>query len=243
MFENNLKAKHMKKILILFIAAIAISSCSKSSSDDQSSNTPAFMPSVTKLQLTSKVPASLQQNSPETWNQISQMDAYMNLGAAFMTNPANKASSTPSGSTYTWTNGTYTVTYTYTLSGSQYQYTYTMSENGTTYYTITGWENTNGTAGHWAYTLNTAVVGAPSGSNYNITFDWTKNTLGDYHFDMNFDMGANNALHYVSNINHDYSGDFMYSSNGTQYYGGTWNSSGHGQYTNYLTTPPTVDNF
>jgi hypothetical protein len=227
----------MKKILAILIIAVAITSCSK----DSSSSSPTFKPSVTKLNLASKVPTNLQQTSPDSWNQISQMDAYMNLGAAYMTPPSGKTAS--SGSTYTWTYGNYAVSYTYSQVGTQYQYTYTMTQNGATYCSITGWEYTDGSAGHWAYTINTAVVGAPTGSDYNITFDWTKSTIGDYHFVMNFDMGSSNNLHYVANINHDYSGDFLYTSNSTQYYGGSWNAAGHGSYTNYLTSPATVTLF
>lgn len=229
----------MKKILaLLVVIAVAVTSCSK----DSGNGGPAFKPAITKLNLASKVPSNLQTTSPDTWTQISQMEAYMNLGAAYMTKPSGKTT-TMSDSSWTWTYGNYTVTYTYSLVGTQYQFTYTMTEGSTTYYTITGWENTDGSAGHWAYTLNTAVVGDPTGSDFNITFDWTKNAADDYHFVMNFDMGAGSNLHYVANINHDHSGDFLYTSNGTNYYGGNWNAAGHGQYTDYLTDPITVTTF
>ena len=224
----------MKKILALLIIALAITSCSS----DSGSN--SFKPTVTKLNLATKIPSNLQQTSPEAYSQISQMEAYMNLGSAYMNRPSGKT--TPESSS-TWTYGNYTVTYSYLTVGNQYQYTYTMTQSGSIYCTITGWEYTDGSAGHWDYNINASVLGAPSGSNYNINFDWIKNTLGDYHFVMDFDMGQSNNLHYVANINHDLSGDFLYTSNSTQYYSGSWNSTGHGQYTNYLTSPPTVTYF
>lgn len=206
------------------------------SSDNGSSST--FKPSLTKLELATKVPSNLQQNSPQTYSQISQMEAYIDMCSMYMNNNTGK-----SGYTNTWSYGGYTVTYSYNLVGNQYQFTYTMTLNSVVYYSITVWQNTDGTAGHWNYSINTSVLGAPNNSNYNITFDWTRSTIGDYHFVMNFDIGASNNLHYVTNINHDLSGNTIYSSNSVQYYGSTWNSTGHGQFTNYLTNPPTVTNF
>jgi hypothetical protein len=223
----------MKKILSYIVIGILITSCS---SDNQSSTT--FKPSLTKLGLATKVPSNLQQNSPQTYSQISQMEAYMNMGSMYMNNTTGKSTNTN-----TWSYGGYTVTYSYNLVGNQYQFTYTMTLNSVVYYSITGWENSDGTAGHWNYSINTSVLGSPNNSNYNITFDWTRSSIGDYHFVMNFDMGATNNLHYVTNINHDLSGNTIFSSNSVKYYGSTWNSTGHGQFTIYLTNPPTVTNF
>lgn len=223
----------MKKIISIVVIAIIMTSCS---SENNSST--SFKPSLTSLNLASKVPSSLQQNSPESYSQISQMETYMSMCSMYMNNTTGK-----SGSTNTWSYGGYTVTFTYSLVGSQYQFSYTMTQNATVFYTLTGWENTDGSAGHWNYSINTAVLGDPDGTNFDITFDWTKNSVGDYHFDMLFDMGISGNYHYVSNINHDYSGNSMYSIDSVQYFGTTWNSTGHGQYTNYTTSPPTVTNF
>ncbi len=231
----------MKKILSFIVIAIFMTSCS---SDNESTTT--FKPSLTNLGLSSKVPSNLQQNSPQTYSQITQMEAYMNMCSMYMNNPTGKNSATntgKSGSTNTWTYGNYTVTYTYNLVGTRYEFSYTMTQSSVEYINLTGWENTDGSAGHWSYLINTAQLGNPSSSNFNITFDWTRNTIGDYHFDMNFDMGPSNNLHYVTNFNHDYSGNSMFSVNSVQNYGTTWNSTGHGQFTNYLTSPPTVTNF
>lgn len=213
------------------------------SSDNESSST--FKPSLTNLELATKVPSNLQQNSPQTYLQIRQMEAYMNMGSMYMNNTTGRSATTnrTSADTNTWNYGGYTVTYSYNLVGNKYQFTYTITLNSVIYYSITGWQNTDGTAGHWNYSINTSVLGASSSANFNITFDWTRSTIGDYHFVMDFDMGATNNLHYVTNINHDLSGNTIYSSNSVQYYGSTWNSTGHGQFTNYLTNPPTVTNF
>jgi hypothetical protein len=225
--------KKMKKILSFIVIAIIMTSCS---SDNESSTT--FKPSLTNLGLATKVPSSLEQNSPQTYSQISQMEAYMSMGSMYMNNTTGK-----SATTNTWTYGDYTVIYSYELIGNQYHFTYSMSQNSIEYFTLTGWENTDGSAGHWDYVINAAQLGDPDSSNFNITFDWTRSTIGDYHFDMNFDMGASNNLHYVTNINHDLSGNSMFSLNSVQNYGTTWNSTGHGQFTDYTTTPPTVTNF
>lgn len=225
--------KKMKKILSIIAIAIFITSCS---SDNESSS--SFKPSLTKLELTSKVPSNLQQNSPQTFSQISEMEGYMNMCSMYMNNPTGRSSSTN-----TWTYGNFTVTYTYNLVGNRYEFSYSISQNSVENFSLTGWENTDGSGGHWSYAINTAQLGNPNSSNFNITFDWTRSTIGDYHFDMTFDMGPNNNLHYVSNFNHDYSGNSMFSVNSVQNYGTTWNSTGHGQFTNYLTNPHTVTNF
>jgi hypothetical protein len=85
-------------------------------------------------------------------------------------------------------------------------------------------------------------IGA-SAADYNIDFDWNRNNAGDYHFDMQFDMGTTNMLHYIADVNNDMSGNFSYTVNGNLFYGCIWDSTGHGVFTDYNTTPPTVTTF
>jgi hypothetical protein len=229
----------MKKILVLFVSATLLISCSKDSDGDK-----MFKPTFTKLQLTSKAPASLQQNSPETWAEIAQMEAFLSMGGAYMNQNTHRTSnSSANTSSYTWTYGGYTINYSYSTTATQYLFNYTIALNGVNYYTINGWENIDGSAGNWSYNINVSEAGNPSSENFNIAFNWTRNSVGDYNFDMVFDMGSSYVIHYVCNINHDFSGNFSYYLNNAIYYGASWNSNGHGQYTDYSTTPPTVTTF
>jgi len=61
-------------------------------------------------------------------------------------------------------------------------------------------------------------------------YDWTVNSAGDMHFDMHFNLGSTN-LHYVFNLNHDYSGNITYVLNNTTEFYCIWDSNGHGYYT------------
>lgn len=230
----------MKKILTLIFITLVLTGCSNEGIDKSSSSN-AFSPSVTKLDLTSKLPVNLKQNSPETFAQISQMATYMNLGSMYMNN--NNSASRTSGLINTWNYGGFTVAYTYSLVGSQYQFNYTITQDSKIYYTISGWENKDGSAGHWSYNINTAVLGLPNGSSYNIIFDWTKSNIGNYHFEMKCDMGSSNNLYYIANINYDYSGNYKYTLNNSPFLDASWNASGHGKLTYYYSDPPTVYTF
>jgi hypothetical protein len=200
-----------------------------------------FKPTFTKVDFTQKVPLSLQQNSPIAFSQINMMGAYMNLASNLMSS-TGKISGTDVNNT-TWNYGPYTVTYDVTQTGNRYVFVYTISLNGQVYYTINGWENTDASAGHWNYNLNTSVLGyTQNSSDYNISFDWSRSGNG-YNFEMTFDMGTTQLMHYVAQLNDDYSGYFNYELNGSPYYGCVWNANGNGYFTDYTTTPPTVTNF
>ncbi len=226
----------MKKILSICIAVL-LSNCG---SDEPVSdiNTQNFKPAVTNLNLTTKIPISLQSKSPLMWSQISMMEAYLKMGANFMTPSTGKSNS----SLYknTWSYGGYTVNYSYNLVGDKYEYLYKMALNGQIYSTIDGWQKTDGSSGHWAYNINLSVMGVPSSSNYNIDFNWNKDNVNNYTFDMIFNLGSSGTMHYISHLKNDYSGDFNYYTNNTLVYNGIWKYDGSGQFTNYITSPPTV---
>lgn len=233
----------MKNLLTFLLLALVLSSCSDESSEDSGD----FKPEITTLNLTAKVPTSLQSKSPVTWEQISTMEAYMNMGGMFMNQSNTKKTAKSltsklslSASNYNWSVGDYVVDYSYKLMGEKYEYTYVITLKGDSYATINGWQNTNGTAGHWTYDINLSVVGVPSTSNFNIDFDWTKNNAGNYNFDMVFNMGDYGTMRYVSNINSDLSGDFNFYIDNELIYASLWNSSGSGRFTDYFTDPPTI---
>ena len=142
----------------------------------------------------------------------------------------------------TWTYGGYSVTYNASQSGNRYVFTYRASLNGVVYYTITGWENTDASAGHWDETLNTSVL-VPGSDNYNINFDWNRVGNNGYHYEMSYDMGASQLMHYVANINDDMSGNFSYALNGNPFYSCIWNAAGHGTFTDYSSNPPSITPF
>ncbi|MEN9964534.1 MAG: hypothetical protein RL582_1629 [Bacteroidota bacterium] len=225
----------MKKIILIILISTIFFGCKKEETNS------GFKPSITKLDLSTKIPASLQQNSPIAYNHIISMEAYMNLGASFMQMTGKKPVVDISNTT--WTYGPYTINYDYNTVGNRYVFTYSIMLNGVEYYNINGWENIDASGGHWDYNINTSVLGMPTSSDYNIVFDWNRNSYGDYHFDMQFDMGATNLLHYTANINNDMSGNFNYTLNGDLYYSCFWDASGHGAFTNHTTTPPTVTVF
>lgn len=230
-----------KTIIALFSASLLFVSCSK---DSESSNSSAFSPSVTKLRLDSNTPVSLDQNSQETSMQLSQMEAYMDFGSNFMNNPSNRINpSLNSNTTKTWTYGEFLVTYIYNDSGNQYSFEYTITKNGNIYYSITGWEKKDNSAGSWDFNVNSSYLGDPDTTNYNISFDWNKNSTNDYHYELSFDMGKENLMLYACNINHDKSGDFLYTFNSEKEFGAKWDKTGHGESTDYTTSPVSVSKF
>ena len=226
----------MKKLFGYFLLSVLFIGCKKENTETQD-----FKPAFTTLDLTSKVPSTLQQNAPMAYSQLLEMGAFMNLGSSFM-QMTGKAPITDVSNTQ-WNYLDYTVTYNYNLVGNRYVYDYSISQNGVNFYTITGWENSDGSAGHWAFTMDASVAGAPTSDVYNISFDWTKNSSNDYHFDMVFDMGSSQLIHYTANINHDMSGDYAYYLNNQLSYKCNWLSNGHGQFTDYSSIPPTIQNF
>jgi|688.fasta_scaffold633193_1 hypothetical protein len=226
----------MKKLLLLFIA-ILLSNCS-SNEPIAEANSENFKPEVTNLNLTTKIPNSLQSKSPIIWAQISMMETYVRMGGNFMNPSTGKTNSTLRKNT--WNYGGYTVTYSYDLVGDKYEFHYIMSLNNQIYSTIDGWQKKDGSSGHWKYNINLSAMGAPSTSNYNIDLSWNKNSANNYTFDMIFNLGSSGTMRYITHLNNDYSGDFNYYMNGSLIYNGIWNANGGGRFTNYMTSPPTI---
>lgn len=232
--------KNLKKIsFLLGLVTILFSSCNKD--DDNSTPGSGTTTSFTSADLTAKIPTSLATKSPETSSQINSMVGYMSIGEAFkQTRPAAKMANKSAGGTDTWTYGEYTITYTGSDNSTQHQYTYTIKQGSTTLYTITGWDNINGTAGHWVLDMSAAIT---YGTAISIDFDWAKNSSNDFNLDMVVTAGSETTEHLVANINHDSSGNVKGYYGSTLSFESTWNSSGSGQYINYETNPATTTNY
>ncbi|RAR75752.1 membrane lipoprotein lipid attachment site-containing protein [Flavobacterium aciduliphilum] len=221
----------MKKIVLILVAVFALSSCDR----DGVGVTPGFVPKNAAFDFDSKLPSNLESSNPEVSARIQQMKSLTNVCGALMINSmhsgkvskisySQKNSNLPNH--YTWSSGGYVVNYNYGIVGNNYEFDYTITINGSQFFTANGWEATNGSAGHWESHFSSMYVN----NNYNITYDWSTNSLGDIHFDMHFDLG-NTQLHYLFNLNHDNSGDITYIYNGTTQFYCIWDPNGHGHYT------------
>lgn len=217
----------------MLLLTLAFSSCSKD--DDASSDTTT----LTSADLTAKIPSSLQTKSPETSDEINYMIAMMAIREGFTNSrPASRTTSKTTGDT-TWVYEGYTITYTGNTSATQYLYSYTVKQNNVIFYTINGWENIDGSAGHWVLNLSTNVT---SGVAMNIDFDWVKNSSNDYNLDMLITSGLE-SYNLIANIYNNGSGDLKGYEGTDLIFKSNWNSNGNGQYIDYYTTPPTTTNF
>ncbi|MCF8295441.1 MAG: hypothetical protein K9I34_05180 [Bacteroidales bacterium] len=219
----------MKKLLYVLFALLLLNSCG----DDEE----VFQPQVTSLKVSEQVPTSLNANAPDVYTELLSMQSNMNVSGAIMDALPEDYEA---GTDYNY-NG-YVINYSYSQQSNQWVYTYTISLNGVWYYEISGWENTDGTAGAWDYTLNPAVFGF-DGANFQIHFDWTMNAAGDYHMEMLFDYGSYGQISYVYNINHDLSGDLTYTMDGDLWFEAEWDSTGHGSYIDHFYDPNTTFTF
>lgn len=233
--SNQVSMKSLKKIsCLLVLVAVLFSSCSKD--EDESSSTAT---TLTTADLTAKIPTSLATKSPQTSEQLNEMISLMGITEAFQkTKPSTKRTGKIAGDT--WTSGGYTIIYTDNDTATQHVYTYTIKQGSVTYYTIAGWENKNGSAGHWVLDMSDVVTGGQG--TIGIDFDWTKNSSNDFNLDMLITAGAESG-HLVANINHDSSGNIKGYEGTTLSFESTWNSSGSGQYTDYGTNPATITKF
>lgn len=219
----------MKNLLYLLVALFLLNSCG----DDEE----IFEPQVTTLKISEQVPESLNTNAPGVYNQLITMQSYMNVSGAIMDAlPEDYEPNT----NYEYSG--YVVNYSYSQQNNQWVYTYTVSLNGVWYYEVSGWENTDGLAGGWTYTLNPSIYGF-DGMNYEIQFEWTMSTGGDYHMEIVYDFGSYGQSVYVYNINHDLSGNLSYSVDGNLWFESAWNSAGHGTYTDHFYDPNTTFTF
>lgn len=243
--KNNDMKNFNKISILLVLVTVLLYSCSKSDDTPAAAN---FTPALKTTDLTTRIPTSLATKSPKTSEQIDGMIAFMGLAESLQqTKPAglinqpNNNGTSSRGINDSWTSGEYTINYTGSDSATQHLYTYTISQGSTTFYTINGWENIDGSAGHWVFDI-TAAASSGQGT-ISIDFDWIKNSTNDYNLDMVIAAGAESG-HLIATINHNNSGNMTgYTTGTTLEFKSTWNANGSGQYIDYTTNPATTTNY
>jgi hypothetical protein len=224
---------------LLFLVTLVFSGCSKDEAADDSDSSL----SITTQDLSAKIPTNLDDKSPETSLKIQNMIAMMAITEGFTNSkPAAKTTGkTVKDVGQTWVYDGYTITYTENTSETQYLFSYTMKQNNTTFYTINGWINKNGSAGHWDLFIKAGV--AQSTDNTTVDFDWTKNSSNDYNLDMVVNFGGYFTSKLVANIYNNGSGNLSSYFDGELEFKSTWNANGSGSYIDYTETPPTTTNY
>lgn len=233
----------MKKINLIYplllLIMIVFSNCSKDEGSEETNSNLA----VTSQNVSAKIPSNLSNKSPETSAEIQSMIAMMTLTEGFANSkPAAKTTgkSTQDGG-QTWIYDGYTINYSETLTQTQYQFSYSIKKNNTTYYTINGWVNKNGSAGHWDLYIPAGV--AQSTDYTSVDFDWTKNNSNDYYLDMVTNFGGYFTSKIVANVYNNGSGDLSSYYDGELEFKSMWNANGTGSYIDYSNTPPTTTYF
>ena len=240
----------MKKYIPILILLI-ISSCKKEDENIQSSQ-PDFTPEFTTTSVVDIVPNALMSNGYPMGNTyLMQIESYMMLPSVYMNfsniqyyNRNISQSRSTLQNSWTWTYGGYEITYSYSESNGQFTYDYTVSMNGNNWYYISGWQNTDGSAGQWEYYFDyTNIPGGASLSNWAINFEWQNNN-GNYNFEMDYDFGNPNSNTSITmNVNtNNGSGNYSYfTPSNNLMYEYTWSNNGNnGTFASYVTNPPQI---
>lgn len=218
--------------VLLFFVTLVFSSCSKDEDTDNSDSNIT----VSTQELLDKIPESLEENSPETSYEIQYMINNMLITEGFINSRSSARVSARTSRTNgeTWTYGQYTVTYTENSNETQYLFTYSIRQNNTIIYTIDGWVNKNGSAGHWDLDFLYGV--SEDDESLNIDFDWTKNSSNDYYLDMVYGYGSETSR-LEANIYNNGSGELKSYDGTTLEFKSVWNADGSGSYTDYSSLP------
>ena len=123
-----------------------------------------------------------------------------------------------------------------------FTYDYTVSMNGNNWYYISGWQNTDGSAGQWEYYFDyTNIPGGASLSNWAINFEWQNNN-GNYNYEMDYDFGNSNTSVTMNVNTNNGSGNYSYfTPSNNLMYDYTWSNNGNnGTFTSYVTNPPQI---
>lgn len=224
--------------MLLFVVTLLFSGCSK---DEEADNSDSNI-TVSTQELLNKIPESLEENSPETSYEIQYMINNMLITEGFINSRSSARISGKSSRTNgeTWTYGQYTVTYTENSNATQYLFTYSVKQNSTLIYTIDGWVNKNGSAGHWDLVF---LFGELDDDNsLKIDFDWTKNSSNDYDLDMVYGYGSETSR-LVAKIFNNGSGELKSYEGTTLVFVSRWDSDGSGSFTDYSSTPAETTNY
>ena len=227
----------MKKIISIIIVVLFVSCSGGSTSENQ------FEPKVTSYNFEERLPENMQTDAAIVYSQVMSMQAQMNAVGVFMTNSEwmNNSSGYQSRTTDDWSYEDYNIEYSYDLVGNQYQFLYTVTYQGEVYYTIEGWQMSDGSAGYWASSIDFEALGQGMENmpDYTTELSWTSDTDG-LNMEMSFDFGDTMQVFYEMNINNDGSGYFAYTLNNDLTYSALWNANGTGKWTNHTTSPPSI---
>lgn len=224
----------------LFAFAILFTSCSE---DEPVGDRAAEITSFSSKNITAKIPTSLATKSPETSSDIQSMIAMMTIKDVFANSKpgSKKTGKMAAGGSQTWTYDGFVIAYTETTDATKMLFEFTIKKDNVTFYTIKGWENKDGSAGHFDLVMNSGV--SQVGADTTAVFDWTKNSSNDYNLVMTIDIAGFGKTKYIANIKNNGSGNIKSFEDGKLQMESVWDANGSGTLTDYTTTPPTVEKF
>lgn len=278
MKKINLKLRSLSFLKILFISVIIIvTGCKKE--EDQNTSRPEFQATFTTnspSSLTPNLTNNLMANDFNSYLHLNSIEAKITEASIWLNifqympgiqeeNGNSLRMSSPAPPTWTWSFPPLTITLAYNQTSSQHVYSYTIDNNGCLYYDMNGWENINGSAGHWEQDIypSCAPGGNPGGlPPYLQTLDW-QHSSGIYDIQFTYDVFGLISEHfdYQINTNNGSGNYYMYSftspasftcppppvsvhqpSTGLSLdYGCQWTNNGaSGSFTNYQTGQTTV---
>lgn len=230
---------HFNKLFLVLglVMAIGFSSCKK---DDKKDDTP-FVTNAAKFSDPNFVPVSTafvnntnpdaQQASMYAQMIKTQLQAY----SSFLTVPTNATYSAGKVlGTWSWSYQGYTAEYVLEEIGNRYEFTYTWTYMGSAYYSFTGWEEMDGSAGN--ITMDILDMGEL------YTIDWTNNG-GNFVIDMQLSDNGVVYSRYVGTYNSNGSGNVKFYDSGDLYYEAIWNADGSGTANTYNSSGAIVDTF
>lgn len=210
---------------LFFLFALTLTACKK---EDEAKLIKEFKPKFKDKEVL-KISAELKSNTDSeavvAYQSASQVKQYVEAYSELFNIPEEatrvaQKTAAANASVWTWSYGQYTVFLTLTETPTKYEFDYDYQLNGSSFYSIEGWEYKNQTAGHY----EASYIG------YNdLVMDWNT-TANGYHITMDYSVGGQNAINYEANYNNDGSGDFSRKIYGASHpdYTAVWDANGHG---------------
>ena len=222
----NLNLRSFSLLSILFIGVLIIVTGCKKEEEHQNTSRPDFQATFTTTSpssLTPNLTNNLMQNSFDSYLHLNSIESKIMSASSWVNilqympglqeeNGNSLRMPSPAPPTWTWSMPPYTITFTYNQTSSQYVYSYTINYNGCLYYDMNGWENTNGTAGHWEQNIVPSCIGGSTLSPYLQTLDW-QHSSGIYDMQFTYDVFGLMSEHfdYQINTNNGSGNYYMYS--------------------------------